>query len=345
MDWSTLAAYSEEEASHAQAIFKQGCTSLGLPLNLLKPLFDTLECFPPSQIYTGLTKRPSFQSVRIVVAYVNEQDYLDINDIQVINHTIDSCELLQNRQILDTSPLTATASFKSTILTLINVMAGCSKMGLGDEETCGIVDGSRTLAAALFQDQEIVKKICFLHKVYGRAMRRDASQVDVYWSVMAPFAFSYAILLDEDIKSLDTLGALKTILPKNIIEFSRIQEQYFSDCLTEFSLRTRDFYRDNIFSTESEEDLGLSDIPEGSCCYEEQLRAVQETSIMAIQRRVDDGGSLHRKTAARWLQSNYASPLIESAGPGFFQSNRTRQDSTPLTITSTPSVDSIESTP
>ena len=128
------------------------------------------------------------------------------------------------------------------LLTLIEIMAASSKMGLGNENNVCIVEGAREFAKALFANEDFSKNAGNLLKAYNRLYNKTDT-IQIRMQFLLPFEFATAILLDKNTRKTFSSKMRNIKLSENLDDFQKIQGVYFGDCLTEATLQTGEFYK------------------------------------------------------------------------------------------------------
>ncbi len=297
-NWSDLSKMSEQDCELAATLFKTGCETLGVDSCIINELCDVVAACIPAEIYANLTPTPSIEGIETVMdnakAYLGDAAHTRLR-AEITSLAI---EKRDDRLSIDSN----THAF--AVLTLMNVMAACSKLGAGNEDSISILDGSQDLAKILLEDTAFVKTMCNYTKSYKK------HDPVTYHSLMVPLMFANAVLLSKD--------ALKTnlLLPKNLMEFQSIQAHWFGDCLTEASLKARMAYETLLRSTTYQTNPWLSTVM--SEHLEHALLTVNDEALKTIEQRIqlaEEGHypelQAHYNVAVSWLRSPFKMVLSE----------------------------------
>ncbi len=291
--WSMLSYMSEDECENAAQFFKSGCLKLGLNEEGIDDLCLVIGSYPPSSVYANITPKPSFEGFRTVLD--NVKDFLE-------DGVYESCLALIPQDVLQVKTLDIPLSIQSSsyefvFLTLIDVMAGCSKIGGGTEDFIAIISGAPKLANLLFQDPIFNRINLMLNKLYK-------NQGSSYFQFMVPVMFAHAVLLQKN-----TSSPKSARLPNTMEEFGAIQDQHFCGCLTEASLQSRNAYLDLLRSESYQENPWLAQmIP---LELEQELLAVSDEVKKIIKARIRLANENHSEllehvnVAIRWLDTPY----------------------------------------
>ena len=308
--WSKLSDMNETECESAAELFKSGCLTLGIDNSLLDELCFIISAFPPSQVYANITSTPSFKGFQTVIE--------NMKDALLDDGLYDACSAILPKEPVELKPshspmIIRSNSYEFLLLTLIDVMAGCSKIGGGSEDSIMIVPGAPALATLLFQDSFINRIQMMFKKLY----KNDESS---YVQLMVPLMFAHAILLP---RHSNTPKSSK--LPNTLEDFRQIQEQHFGSCLTEASLQSRNAYLSLLGSEEYRDNTWLC--AEISAEIEEKLLEISHEVEQIIQHRIRmaDEAPLHSEhlnVAIRWLIKPYkiSSECLRSASSELLRS-------------------------
>lgn len=311
--WLKLSEMSQDECENAAQLFKSGCLTLGLDGALIDELCLVLSAYPPSSVYANITPKPTSEGFRTVLH--NVKDFLE-------DGVYESCLALLPQGATPAKALDSRISVKSNtyefvLLTLIDVMAGCSKIGGGTEDSIAIISGAPNLATLLFQDSFFNRIGVILSKLHKR-------QESSYFQFMVPLMFAHAVLLQKNSRSPKSIR-----LPNTLEDFREIQDQHFGGCLTEASLQSRRAYLNLLSSEAYQEDPWLAQ--DVSIELELKLLAMSDEVKQVIEHRIKLANEDHRElsehlhVAIRWLDTPY-SLVYQSAQSDSSSSSPTLSD-------------------
>ncbi|MCH9689288.1 MAG: hypothetical protein K0U24_03975 [Gammaproteobacteria bacterium] len=310
--WGSLSGMQDDESEKAAPIVRFFCEQLGVSGDSIDNLIETIACYPPKEVFNGLPESPTLDWLKAIVSNLAVRGYIELDQQNQCLALLSDAKRKQSmRQIKKPpTPELNTNTYAFVIFTLIEVMAGCSKMGMGDEDSCGIVEDSKRLADMLFQDAQFVRRIQLMKKGMKSKLNGNQADKEEYWGLLAPFMFAHAVLADTK-KSKVQRG----ILPDTMEKFAAIQKEHLGDCLTHAATQAKEVYKSYFFDEDECEDLfgWNQEIDDPDSKLEELLINARKNALDAVGTRVLDGQSIHLNIAKQWVGTPPYSPVSPSS--------------------------------
>lgn len=334
MNWATLATEADTEVAASR--FESICNELNIDRDITTRVCAELPGIPSAYVYANLVNPPSLSGLQTFLS--NIEGWIDEALYSSFETAVKSAsELTDQRSIISIDvnlELNTINSFTYDIavMTLINIMAGCSKIGLGTHDDIGMISGAPELAEALFQDPGFVARVKML-----RIIARKHAQKN---ELMVPFMFASGVLLAG---SSNKQGL--TFLSSSVKEYEEIQkEEPFGNCLTEAALKANAAYHNFFYADNQDSENNVLDnfsqvMPE---VINKLIMQVRENIKSAIQNRIMEGDDIHLNLAKSWMNGPMnLSPRSPSVRLNTPVSLRSLSMDTVRTITPNPSENSL----
>lgn len=338
MNWATLATETDTEV--VASIFKSICNELNIDSDITTLVCAELPAIPSAYVYAHLVNPPSLSGLQTFLSNIKE--WIDEDLYSSFETAVKSASELNDQRScisMDVNNLELNTinsfTYDIAVMTLINIMAGCSKIGLGSHDHIGMISGAPELADALFQDPPFVSRVKMLWKIAQKHTQKN--------ELMVPFMFASGVLLASSSNKPSNKPGM-TFLSSSVKVYEQIQMQPpLGNCLTEAALQANAAYHNYFYADNDVSETNLdhfSDVmPEN---INQLIIQVRENIKSAIQNRIVEGDDINLNVAIRWMNGSMnlppRSPSVHLNTP---VSLRSLSMDTVRTITPNPSENSL----
>lgn len=290
----------------------------GLESKLVDEFMDIAVELTPEDLLDGINDDTPFsEALNDILKNLSRQENILIPSALLENMRIliSLTQVKEAQQRFESIPHNSMAF---AIMTLIEVMAASSKMGLGTEDSVCIVDGARDFANQLLSDPEFGKMSFQLIRSYSFVYKKD---MDNKMRALLPFNFATGVLIDQAVRDqfIEKIKS-KQPLAKNLSEFEEIQTAKFGNCLTEATRQAADFYKDFLKNSTTFENFPFlfeDNLPPNLAEAAEQMNS---RCKKAMNIKMESAPRADSSQSYNWFRS--ASPLLSSSDEDSPMKNR-----------------------